>query len=201
MCHRIRIAMLHPQTEKPKKLGGRNKIVEVDETYWGNHAKLPPGARGWGHKMKIVSAVERNGDKRSFHLPNVQSKTVIPVLKENVDRRSRMMTDESSIYNKLHLDFFSHESVNHKAKEYARGDVTTNTVEGSFSLVKRSLYGTFHQVSERHLHRYLVELDFKWNTRKMSDGHRIDKALKGIEGRAGALTRWALTRGGKPAPQ
>jgi len=183
MCHRVRLAMTPTETQTKKKLGGKSRPVEVDETYWGNNGKLPPGARGWNHKMKIISMVERDGDKRSFQMPNMKAKTVIPLLKANVKSTSRMMTDEAAIYNKLHLDFASHESVNHRAKEYARGDVTTNTVEGSFSLLKRSFYGTFHQVSEKHLQRYLQELDFKWNTRKISDGKRMKKALKGINGK------------------
>jgi transposase-like protein len=199
MCHRIRTAMLPLEKERVRKLGGKAKPVEVDETYWGNYGKKPPGARGWNHKMKIVSMVERGGDKKSFHLPHLTAKTVLPLMTANIDKRSRVMTDEAAIYKKAHLQFFSHESVNHRAGEYARGDVTTNTVEGSFSLVKRQLYGTHHQVSERHLHRYLAELDFKWNTRKISDGQRLDKALKGIEGRS--LSKWELMRGGKPARQ
>ena len=164
--------------EPKKKLGGQNRPVEVDETYWGNHAKLPPGARGFGHKMKIISMVERDGNKRSFHVPDVKAKTVGPIMMANISRNSRLMTDEAAIYQKIGIDFASHETVNHKLREYARGDVTTNTVEGSFSLVKRALYGTFHQVSEKHLQRYLAELDFKWNTRRLSDGQRMRRALK-----------------------
>ncbi|TWC62359.1 IS1595 family transposase [Herbaspirillum sp. SJZ099] len=180
MCHRVREAMTPTETEKKKKLGGRNKPVEVDETYWGNNGKLPPGARGFNHKMKIVSMVERDGKKRSIHVPDVKAKTIMPILQNNVSSRSRLMTDEAAIYQKAHLYFASHESVNHRMREYARGDVTTNTVEGSFSLVKRSLYGTFHQVSEKHLQRYLQELDFKWNTRRSSDTKRFKKALKAV---------------------
>ena len=189
MCHRIREAMTPTEAQK-KKLGGKGKPVEVDETYWGNNGKLPPGARGWNHKMKIISIVERDGSKRSFQMPDMKARTVIPLLKANVKSTSRMMTDEAAIYNKLHLEFASHESVNHRAKEYARGDVTTNTVEGSFALLKRSFYGTFHQVSEKHLQRYLQELDFKWNTRKISDGKRFNKVLKATVGKR--LTRSEL---------
>ncbi|RQU29161.1 IS1595 family transposase [Burkholderia cenocepacia] len=190
MCHRIREAMTPTEKEQKKKLGGSGVPVEVDETYWGNHGKLPPGARGFNHKMKIVSIVERSGEKRSFHVPDVKAKTIVPILKANIDRRSRVMTDEAAIYNKLDLDFASHESVNHSIKEYARGDVTTNTVESSFALVKRSLRGTFHKVSEKHLHRYLKELDFKWNTRNLSDGQRVNRALKATEGKR--LSRWSI---------
>jgi transposase-like protein len=136
MCHRVREAMAQKHKDK---LGGLDKPVEVDETYWGNHGKLPPGARGFNHKMKIVSIVERDGRKRSFHVPDVKERTVVPILKAHIDSQSRVMTDEARIYHKLDQDFKTHESVNHARKEYARGDVTTNTVEGSFSLVKRTL--------------------------------------------------------------
>jgi len=190
MCHRVREAMTPTEKESKKKLGGRNKPVEVDETYWGNNGKLPPGARGFGHKMKIVSMVERDGDKKSFHVPNVKAVTVVPLMKANIHSRSRLMTDEAAIYQKAAPFFSSHESVNHRMKEYARGDVTTNTVEGSFSLLKRSFYGTFHQVSEKHLQRYLQELDFKWNTRRLSDNRRFKKALKETVGKR--LTRKEL---------
>jgi len=193
MCHRVREAMTPNETQPKKKLGGKNKPVEVDETYWGNHGKLPPGARGFGHKMKIISIVEREGSKRSFQVPDVKMKTVVPILKANINSLSRVMTDEAAIYRKLNLEFASHESVNHSRREYARGDVTTNTVEGSFSLLKRSFYGTFHKVSEKHLQRYLQELDFKWNTRKQSDSKRMKKALKGIESKR--LTRETLIGG------
>lgn len=194
MCHRIRKVMEPTEAELKKKLGGNKRPVEVDETYWGNNGKLPPGARGYGHKMKIVTIVDREGGtKRSFHVPNVKAATVVPIIKQHVDKRSRMMTDESGIYKKLGADFHSHESVNHGRREYARGDVTTNTVEGSFSLLKRSFRGTFHKISERHLHRYLSELDFKWDTRKMSDAKRMRKALRRTEGKR--LSRWELTRG------
>jgi len=142
------------------------------------------------HKMKILSMVEREGDKRSFHVPNVKAETVVPILKENIDKNSRVMTDEAKIYKKLHRDFRSHESVNHSAKEYARGDVTTNTIESSFAVLKRGLYGTFHQVSEKHLHRYLQEFDFRWNHRFVTDHQRMKKALKGIAGKK--LSYWEL---------
>ena len=190
MCHRVREAMAPTEKELSKKLGGQYEVVEVDETYWGNNGKLPPGARGWGHKMKVVSVVERQGQKRSFHVPNTKAKTVMPILKANVDSKTRMMTDESAIYNNLRFEFRSHETVVHSAREYARGDVNTNTVESSFAVLKRSFCGTFHQISEKHLHRYLKELDYKWNTREMSDGHKLRNALKRADGKR--LSIWSL---------
>jgi transposase-like protein len=183
MAHRIREAM---NTGFAGPLGGNGTPVEVDETYWGNTGKQAPGARGYAHKMKVVSLVERDGQKRSFHVANVTAKTVTPILREQVAKKARLMTDETSVYNQVGKEFASHEKVNHSAKEYARGDVTTNTVESSFAILKRGLYGTFHHVSEKHLQRYATEFDFRWNTRQklgFNDVDRTDEALKGIEGK------------------
>jgi transposase-like protein len=183
MSHRLREAM---NTGNGGPLGGKGKAVEADETYWGNVGKQAKGARGWAHKMKIVSLVERNGRKRSFHVTNVNVNTVTPILREQIAKKSRLMTDETSVYNEAGKDFKSHEKVNHSANEYVRGDVSTNTVESSFAILKRGLYGTFHSVSEKHLQRYATEFDFKWNHREKlgySDAHRADVALTGIEGK------------------
>jgi transposase-like protein len=183
MAHRLREAM---DTGSAGPLGGGGSAVEVDETYWGNVGKQRTGARGFDHKMKTVSLVERGGEKRSFHVANVTAKTVAPILREQVAKKTRLMTDEAKVYKKIGKDFSSHESVNHSAKEYARGDVTTNTVESSFAILKRGLYGTFHHVSEQHLQRYATEFDFKWNHREklgFDDAARADVALKGISGK------------------
>jgi len=183
MAHRLREAM---NTGFDGPLGGGGEAVEVDETYWGNVGKQANGARGWSHKMKIISLVEREGQKRTFHVANVTAKTVAPILREQVAKKARLMTDETRVYNKIGKEFLSHEKVNHSAGEYARGDVTTNTVESSFAILKRGLYGTFHHVSEQHLQRYATEFDFKWNHRSklgFSDLERTIKTLKGIVGK------------------
>lgn len=183
MTHRIREAMTSGFSGP---LGGPGKIVEVDETYWGNVGKQKEGARGGDHKMKIVTLVERDGEKRSFHVANVTAKTVTPILKKQVAAKSRLMTDEAKIYTKPGKHFASHETVNHGRKEYARGDVTTNSAESSFALLKRGLVGTFHHVSEQHLQRYATEFDFRWNHREFlgyNDDARTRAAMKGISGK------------------
>lgn len=182
MAHRIREAL----TGQSGLLGGPSAPVEVDETFWGNKGKNKPGAHGPSHQMKIVSLVERDGEKRSVHVPNVNGNTLRPILHAQVDLRSRLMTDEAGQYKKIGKDFGSHEYVTHGAKEYARGDVTTNTVESSFALLKRGLIGTFHSVSEQHLQRYAHEFDFCWNTRQklgFNDTDRAAVALKGVAGK------------------
>jgi transposase-like protein len=184
MCHRIREAM---NIEPEGQLGGGGGPVEVDETYWGNVGKQKPGARGGDHKMKIVSLVDReSGEKRSFHVAEVTAKTLKPIILNNVSDAARLMTDESRVYAKIGHRFVSHETVNHSKEEYARGDVTTNTVEGSFSILKRGLTGTFHSVSEAHLQRYCHEFDFRWNYRVkngFNDSERAAEVLKNISGK------------------
>jgi len=183
MSHRIREAM---NIQPDGQMGGNGAPVEVDETYWGNKGKQAPGARGGHHAMKVVSLVERDGEKRSFVVPNVNAKTLRPILNAQIAKRTRLMTDEARWYKGIGKDFVSHESVNHNVKEYARGDVTTNTVESSFSLLKRGLVGTFHSVSEQHLQRYATEFDFRWNYRiktGYNDTERAAVALKNISGK------------------
>jgi transposase-like protein len=183
MAHRIREAM----NIAPKgQLGGNGSPVEVDETFWGNKGKHKPGARSYHHQMKVVSLVERDGEKRSYHVPNVSPATLRPILNAQIAAKARLMTDQAGVYEKLGPSFASHEFVNHTFKEYARGDVTTNTVESSFALLKRGLTGTFHSVGEQHLQRYVTEFDFRWNTRQKlgySDTDRAAYALKNIGGK------------------
>jgi transposase-like protein len=191
MCHRIREAMTANPTSM---LGGPGSsgIVEADETFWGVAAdeegiRYPAKVKkGTASKMKIFSLVERQGEKRSFHIPNVNSATLGPILKAQISAKARLMTDEANYYTKPGKHFASHETVNHKREEYARGDVTSNTAESSFAILKRGLIGTFHSVSEKHLQRYCVEFDFRWNTRSslgVNDVMRSDAALKGIVGK------------------
>ena len=185
MAHRIRAAM---NIEPKGQLGGNNP-VEVDETYWGNVGKQKPGARGYDHKMKIVSLVERDGEKRSYHVANVTAATVAPILKAQLDQFASLMTDESKVYTKVGKTFAEHGVTNHSAGQYVdpiRPWIHSNTVESSFAILKRGLYGTFHSVSEQHLQRYATEFDFRWNTRQklgFNDADRAAYALKNIGGK------------------
>lgn len=183
MSHRIREAM---SGNGGGLLGSNGGPVEVDETYWGNAEEKAPKARGYAHKMKIVSLVERDGEKRSYHVANVTASSVRDILKKQVAEKARLMTDEASVYTKIGREFAEHGVVNHRSGEYSRGDVSTNTVESSFAILKRGLYGTYHHVSEHHLQRYANEFDFRWNFRVklgFSDADRANAALKGIEGK------------------
>ena len=185
MCHRIREAMT---TNPTTMLGGpgTSGIVEADETYWGNSSlKKKTGSKGTLPMMKIVSLVERDGEKRSFHVANVTAATIGPILKAQVASTVRLMTDEHTVYKTIGKKFSSHETVAHGYGEYTRGDVTTNTVESSFAILKRGLNGTFHSVSEKHLQRYANEFDFRWNTRQSQGYSDVDRALIALKGITG----------------
>jgi transposase-like protein len=181
MTHRIREAM---KNDSPTKLGGGGKIVEADETYWGKHDSVKKLRSGPHDKNKIFSLIERNGQVRSFHVPDVTSKTLRPIMLHQIEHDTRLMTDEGTAYQRLKSsDFKSHEKVNHSIKEYARGDVTTNSIESYFNVLKRGLYGTYQRVSSHHLKRYLSEFDFRHSHRTslgFSDTERTEKALQGI---------------------
>src|SRR5829696_2065318 len=113
-----------------------------------------------------------------------------PLIVTHINRQSSLMTDMGGQYFHVGNEFSRHETVNHGADEYVR-DAHTNTAECRFSLMKRAVYGTHHSISEAHLFRYLTEWDFKWNTRKVTDGERAALIAKGIEGKR--LTYGQLT--------
>ena len=183
MCHRIREVM-HETPDGLLGFGGG--IVEADETCWGKK-KGAIKRRGFAHKMAIVSLVDRQGQKRSFHEPGtVSGKTLTPILRGNVSRSAHLMTDDFGGYHKIGKKFASHGIVVHSQGEYARGNIHTNTAESSFSLLKQGLVGTFHHVSEQHLQRYCNEFDFTWTYRSangVEDTERADAILRNIQGK------------------
>jgi transposase-like protein len=182
MCHRIREA-LTPASATP--IGGQTKVVEADETFIGGKAKNRAYAKKEPKKHAVMTLVDRDGESRSFHIANVKAKTLREKIVTTVSRKSHLMTDELASYEKVGAEFANHGTVNHSANEFAKlgGFVHTNTAECRFSLMKRAVFGTHHSISEAHLPRYLAEWDFKWNTRKMTDGERAAIALEGIEGK------------------
>jgi transposase-like protein len=189
LFHRLRECAPTPKDAGP--VGGGNKVVEVDETYIGGkeankHASkrkhLGSGAVG---KMAVVSLVEREGGVRSFHVANVNAKTLRPIIVKHASRKSALMTDESGVYPKIGKEFAVHGTVNHSAEEYVRcgGFMHTNTVESFFAILKRGVYGAFHNVSEAHLNRYLAEFDFRYSNRHLTDSERADALLTGAKGK------------------
>lgn len=183
MCHRIRESMKPASPASP--IGGENKVVEADETFIGGKKKNRAFAKVEPKKQVVLALVDRDGDSRSFHIADVSAKTLRQKIVTTVSRKSYLATDELASYVSVGKEFSGHGTVNHSADEYVRigGFLHINTAECRFSLMKRAVYGAHHSVSEHHLHRYLVEWDFKWNTRKMNDGERAAVALKGAEGK------------------
>jgi transposase-like protein len=194
MTHRIRWAMRQEGPQAP--LEG---IVEADETYVGGKIRIgsqavKPGERPKdilspvSNKAPVVSLVERGGKVRSIHVANVTATNLKEVIRENVDPAAHLMTDESGVYKTVGKEYAAHSTVNHAAKEYSRKEadgtrVSTNTVEGFFSLLKRGVYGSFHRISKQHLHRYLSEFDFRYNARDVDDGERRQLAIKSVVGK------------------
>jgi len=188
MCHRIREAM---KSETPSPIGGYGKAIEADETYVGGkvsnrHAHKRHGSKEnpFKDKQPVVSLVERGGEVRSFHVANVTGPLLRNILVTNADRGSWLMTDEHGGYKAVGKEFTGHGVVAHSRGEYGRhGVFHTNTIENFFSIFKRGVIGTYHHISENHLHRYTTEFDFRYNTRKGTDAERADLALKGIAGK------------------
>jgi len=182
LMNRIRFAMAPDLPTAPPLEG----IVEVDETYVGGKPRIKGvSKRGRGtKKTPVFAAVERGGSIRRHVVADVTGRTLKAAIRNVVDPRARIMSDENSAYRGIGDEFDGgHETVTHSAKEYARGDVNTNTAESSFALVKRGIIGTYHNVSKEYLHRYLWQFDFVWNTRKMNDGERTVEAIKSAEGK------------------
>ncbi len=189
MAHRIREAM---KDETPGPLGGEGKVIEIDETYIGPKTYRLRGGKGWelvkGHsgKRKVLTLVERGGKARSVKLDKLNTRTIWEIVARTADRKSTLMSDDASWYKNVGDSFARHQIVNHTKREYARGPVSTNTIEGYFSIFKRGMRGIYQHCGEQHLQRYLTEFDFRYNHRialGVNDAARADAALKGIEGK------------------
>jgi transposase-like protein len=193
MFHRVREAMRRGGLELPP-LGGEGLTVEADETYFGQqeNPQLPAYRKGQPYKRKgrgpagkraVIALVERGGQVRSFHPAIADGMTVNAIVRKNIARETRLLTDESKYYTNVGKEFSAHETVKHSAGEYVRGDVHTNTIEGFFSIFKRGMRGVYQHCAEKHLHRYLAEFDFRYNTRKLTDWERTILAVRGGEGK------------------
>jgi transposase-like protein len=194
MAHRIREAM---RDDAPSGMGGDGGVVEADETYHGKpeEPRVSPQRKGRPYKYRsmgprnsrpIVALVERGGNVRSFHVAVADKKNVTKIVRNNIVREARLHTDESRLYSGSAKHFSAHETVRHSDGEYVRDDVHTNSVEGFFSIFKRGMRGVYQHCKEKHLHRYLAEFDFRYNTRTalgVTDAARATKALEGIKGK------------------
>lgn len=192
MAHRIREAMTD---RNPSPMGGSGKTVEIDETLSGRQEGSPApkrGGKGYGSQWRNVAMtlVERGGSARSFHVSGTTIGTLKPIIRANIERETAIMTDQASWYPEIGGEFASHDTVNHAKEEYVRYEgtkmITTNTVEGYYSIFKRGMTGVYQHCKEKHLHRYLAEFDFRYSNRialGVNDTMRAAKAVKGVEGK------------------
>jgi len=183
LMNRIRFAMAPDNPAATEKLAG---TVECDETYVGGkprHKGMSKRGRGT-KKTPVFAAVERQGRIRRQVVADVSGKTLKAAIREMVDDKARLVTDDMLSYRGIGSEFAGgHDTVAHSTKEYVRGDIHTNTAESSFAILKRGIMGIYHSVSKEYLHRYLWQFDFLWNLRKMDDGERTALAIKAAEGK------------------
>ena len=188
-------------------MGGAGKIVEADETYYGQPKARASHTQRRGRPTKRsrgpqTSAPSSRLSSAAVAFAHSMSQWPMPanvaaIVRENVHRESRLQTDESRLYPVVGNEFAAHETVNHSANEYARGDVTTNTVETYFSVFKRGMRGTYQHCKEKHLHRYLAEFDFRFNNRTalgVTDGERATLADQGYRRQASHVSSTSLIR-------
>ncbi len=191
MAHRIRYTM----TQEPlsSKLNG---VIEIDETYVGGKPRVKhpqtvslkgraqDRVSGMVRKAAVVSVLQRGGRVQSQHVQKVTAENLRPIVEQMVAEDAHVMTDSSSVL-KGALMTRKHDQVNHSADEYVRYEngvcITTNSIEGFFATLKRGINGVYHHVGKQHLHRYLSEFDFRYNSRKEKDGDRTLLAIKGAD--------------------
>ena len=189
LAHRIREAM---RSGDLAPFGSNGGTVEVDETFIGNDPDKPkaPNARAYHHKMKVLALVDRTtGQARSMVIDNVRPETIAPIVRENLAKEARLMTDEATHYRRVGKEFAQHGVVRHAQEEYVNAadrTLHTNTIEGYFSIFKRGMRGVYQHASKKHLHRYLAEFDFRYSNRialGVDDSARAVKALEGVVGK------------------
>ena len=184
--HRIREAM---RSGYLAPFGVNGGTVESDETFIGTE----PGKqirRGFAHKRKILSLIDRDSQTaRSFVVDAVNAKTIVPILKENIEKEARIVTDDAGQYHYLKDHFADHEVVCHSQGEYVSlqdRTVHVNCAENFFSVFKRGMKGVYQHCKKQHLHRYLAEFDFRYNNRcgkGVGDTERAELLLKGVAGK------------------
>ncbi len=185
LCHRIREAM-SPAGSGP--IGGPGKVVESDETFVGGKKKNVHRGKPEPKKHAVHALVERGGQMRASHIPDVSAKTLRKAIAKHVDKKSTMNTDDALAYYHMSKEFAAHGVVNHSKDEYVSKDGQTHiqSAESFFAILKRGMMGSFHSVSEQHLGLYVDEFAFRWNTRSalgVEDAERARLMVKGAIGK------------------
>jgi hypothetical protein len=184
MSHRIREAMRDTGLDM---FGGEGGSVQADETYIGTKKGVERPKGGFSAKMRVVSLVDRQtGRVRSFNANGSVPNEVANIVRANVDRESVLVTDEARHYWAVGREFADHRRVFHGIGNYSKDGYSTNAIEGYFSIFKRGMRGVYQFCSEKHLHRYLAEFDFRYSNRMAlgyNDTDRADTLLRGIIGK------------------
>jgi len=155
MAHQIRSLMKQGEV----KLSG---VLEADETYIGGYKK---GDKAGHQKMSVIGVVERGGGVRTKYVDKVHTSSILEHIGKNVESGSTLYSDEYPVYKKVKRMGLFHDSVVHSKKEYGRGVIHTNTIEGFWSQMKRSINGTYHSVSSKHLQSYVDEFAWRYSER------------------------------------
>lgn len=182
MSHRIREAM---RSGGLAPMGGGGGIVEIDETYIGYKGDKKQTRKGYAHRNAVLPLVSRDGEARSFHIDESNQKNILPIIRSNLAAEAKVVTDDAGHYRNLDKEFM-HAFVNHSAGQYGRGEIHTNTIEGYYSIFKRGMKGVYQHCSEKHLHRYLAEYDFRYSNRVklgVDDAQRAERTLAGVVGK------------------
>lgn len=188
MLHRIRFGLSQGSFEMP--LGTDSGEIEIDETFVGGKNKNRhknkkvenSQGRSFKDKTPVLGMVERGGILKAMQIPDTKSETLQPIIEKEVITGSRVLTDEWWGYRRV-SKAYQHHFVDHSAKQYCNGDVHTNTIEGFWSLFKRSIIGIYHSASSKHIQQYVDEAVFRYNTRGMSEGARVNLMLANSTGR------------------
>lgn len=183
LLHRIREML----KDKAPKMLGESKMVEADEAYIGGREKtkhynkrrsddnnnLTNGGEAYQPKKAVIGIIERDGHVVLKYIPSANKSNMLSFIRKHVPEGAKIYTDEAKVYNKLNK-WYTHDSVKHALGVYVVGDVHTNTIENFWSVLKRGIYGIYHQVSDKHLERYLDEFSSRFNTRDLSTQERFE---------------------------
>ena len=163
-------------------------IIEIDETYIGGkeknkHAnKRLAHSQGGANKEAVLGIVKREGELILKQIEHTNRYTIKQVIDNIIDKNAIVITDEAKVYDKI-LGKRDRRLVNHSRHQYVNGDIYTNTIEGAFSIVKRTIYGIYHSVSRKHLQKYLNKIEFRYNNRNTSNFDMVNLCLSNMDNR------------------